>query len=157
MAKLTERQKKRIIADYAECGNYSAVAKRHKVAVNTVKSVVLSDEEFAKNCKHKKEQIEADILDELDKRKDVVLELYDAGISRIIELLETTKDIKGIAIALGTLIDKQTKRRELDFKQQELDFKRREVELKEKLAPSDDKANSLVDDWIQGVLENDGN
>ena len=33
MAKhLTDREKKKIIADYAECGNYSQVARKHKVS-----------------------------------------------------------------------------------------------------------------------------
>ena len=46
MAKhLTDREKKKIIADYAECGNYSQVARKHKVSFDTVKRVVISDPE----------------------------------------------------------------------------------------------------------------
>ena len=50
MAKhLTDREKKKIIADYAECGNYSQVARKHKVSFDTVKRVVISDPETVKS------------------------------------------------------------------------------------------------------------
>ena len=57
MAKhLTDREKKKIIADYAECGNYSQVARKHKVSFDTVKRVVISDPETVKKAEQKKEQ-----------------------------------------------------------------------------------------------------
>ena len=38
MAKhLTDAKKKQIIADYVECGNYSEVARKHKVSKDTVR------------------------------------------------------------------------------------------------------------------------
>ena len=44
MAKqLTDREKKKIIADYAEMGSCNAVAKKHKRSWTTVKQVVESD------------------------------------------------------------------------------------------------------------------
>lgn len=56
MAKhLTDREKKKIIADYAECGNYSQVARKHKVSFDTVKRVVISDPETVKKAEQKKE------------------------------------------------------------------------------------------------------
>lgn len=36
-ARLTDEQKKKIIADYVESGIYSATAKKNGVSVNTVK------------------------------------------------------------------------------------------------------------------------
>lgn len=58
MAKhLTDREKKKIIADYAECGNYSQVARKHKVSFDTVKRVVISDPETVKKAEQKKSRI----------------------------------------------------------------------------------------------------
>ena len=34
--KISDKKKKQIIADYIECQNYSEVARKHKVSVNTV-------------------------------------------------------------------------------------------------------------------------
>lgn len=106
---LTDRQKKKIIADYSECGNYSQVARKHKVSVQTVKRAVLQDSETAKKVKQKKEQNTADILSFMDgKKKDVcdIISLY----------LEYLKDpnkldrasVQSIATSLGIIIDKFT-------------------------------------------------
>ena len=35
-ARLTDKQKKKIIADYVQLGSYNAVAKKHKIADSTV-------------------------------------------------------------------------------------------------------------------------
>ena len=50
MAKhLTDRQKKKIIADYAELGSYRAVARKHKVSDGTVKRICKRDPETTQN------------------------------------------------------------------------------------------------------------
>lgn len=111
MAKhLTDKQKKRIIADYTECGNYSQVARKYKISVDTVKRAVLRDPETAKKMKQKKEQNTADILAFMDgKKKDVcdIIELY-------LHYLQDTKkldraSIQSIATSLGIVIDKFTR------------------------------------------------
>ena len=45
---LTDSQKKKIIADYTECENYSQVARKYKVSFDTVKRTVLNDPETVK-------------------------------------------------------------------------------------------------------------
>lgn len=78
MAKhLTDRQKKKIIADYAELGNYSQVAKKHKVSFDTVKRVVLRDPETLKKTEQKKEQNTADILAHMETKKNAVNQIID--------------------------------------------------------------------------------
>jgi PBSX family phage terminase large subunit len=131
---LTEKQKKKIILDHVEMKNYSAVAKKHEISANTVKNIVLADKDFAEKCDLKKEEFESEILCELDKRKYKVLEFFDSGLDRMIDLLKTSKDIKGIGTAIGIMIDKSTKKKDYDLKEWELDFKRGEFELKKKLA-----------------------
>lgn len=110
MAKhLTDRQKKKIIADYVELGSYNAVAKKHKLSATTVKNTVLKDKKSVEKCEQKKEQNTADILAFMDgKKKDVcdIIDLY-------LEYLRDSKkleraSVQSIATSLGIIIDKFT-------------------------------------------------
>jgi len=139
VARLSDKQKKQIVADYVETGSYRATARNHGVSANTVKSLVSANPETAQKCADKKEQVEADILAELDSRASKVLDLYDKGLDRIAQVITETKDPQRIAMALGILIDKQTKRTELSFRQTEVDVKRRELALKEPQTFDEDK------------------
>ena len=68
-ARLTDKKKKKIIADYMELGSYAATARKHKVSDRTVKAVVLADPETARKYEQKKEQNTTDILAHMEKRK----------------------------------------------------------------------------------------
>lgn len=123
MAKhLTDFEKKKIIADYAECENYSQVARKYKVSVDTVKRTVLRDPTTTEKTKQKKEQNTADILAYMDgKKQDVcdIIELY-------LEYLKDTKkleraSIQSIATSLGIVIDKFTANNQNDQAIQKLD------------------------------------
>lgn len=108
-ARLTDRQKKKIIADYVEIGSYNAVAKKHSVSATTVKNLVLKDAESVEKCEHKKEQNTADILAYMESKKDIVCEILGKGLDALNgpdKLAEATPT--QITTALGTLIDKWT-------------------------------------------------
>ena len=47
---LTDREKKKIIADYAELGSCNAVAKKHKRSWTTITQVVESDPDTMISC-----------------------------------------------------------------------------------------------------------
>ena len=53
-ARLTDKQKKKIIADYVELGSYNAVARKHGVSNHTVKRIALGEAETSKKVQHKK-------------------------------------------------------------------------------------------------------
>ena len=111
MAKyLTDREKKKIIADYVELESYNAVAKKHNVSATTVKNTVLKNNESVKKCEQKKEQNTADILEFMDKKKDDVCNIISLYLS---ELQNSDKlqraSIQSIATSLGIVIDKFTK------------------------------------------------
>ena len=111
MAKhLTEREKKKIIADYVELESYNAVAKKHNVSATTVKNTVLKNNESVKKCEQKKEQNTADILEFMDKKKGDVCSIISLYLS---ELQNSDKlqraSIQSIATSLGIVIDKFTK------------------------------------------------
>lgn len=106
-ARLTDKQKKKIIADYVEIGSYNAVAKKHKVADSTVKRIVLSDSEMKKKAEQKKEENTADILSYMEEKRSVVCEILGKGLDILNDpekLREATPS--QITTALGTLIDK---------------------------------------------------
>lgn len=71
-ARLTDRQKKKIIADYIQLGSYSGAGKLNGVARQTVKRIVMENADVSKKIQKKKEENTADIIDYMDKqRKDV--------------------------------------------------------------------------------------
>lgn len=106
-ARLTDKQKKKIIADYVEIGSYNAVAKKHKVSATTVKKLVFADTESVKKCEQKKEENTADIIDYLESKKNIVCEIIGKGLDVLNdpEKLAMANPAQ-ITTALGTLIDK---------------------------------------------------
>ena len=61
-ARLTDIQKKKIVADYIELGSYNAVAKINGVSNHTVKRIVLESPSITQKIQQKKEENTADIL-----------------------------------------------------------------------------------------------
>lgn len=108
-ARLTDRQRQKIIADYVQLGSYNATAKANGVADSTVKRVVLSDPEMQRKAEQKKEQNAADILAYMESKRDIVCEILGKGLAVLNdeEKLKTAT-LSQITTALGTLIDKWT-------------------------------------------------
>ena len=53
-ARLTDRQKKKILADYLGSGSYRATARKNKVNASTVKRVVEASDDFEQKAAQKK-------------------------------------------------------------------------------------------------------
>lgn len=109
-ARLTDEQKKKIIADYVESGSYNATAKKNGISPNTVKKIVNGNANIAQKCKLKKEQNTADMLAYMESRKAKAQEAVDA----YLEALKDPEKIKSaklseIATAMGIVVDKFTK------------------------------------------------
>lgn len=107
LAKLTDKQKKKIIADYVQLGSYNAVSKIHKVSATTVKNIVTKSVDIVRKCEQKKEQNTADILEYMESQKDDVCEI----LGKCLSVLNDEKKLKAatpaqITTAMGTLIDK---------------------------------------------------
>ncbi len=69
-ARLTDKQKKKIIADYVQIGSYNATAKLKGVSQDSVKRIVLGCEDFAQKAQQKKEQNTTDILGYMENQKN---------------------------------------------------------------------------------------
>jgi hypothetical protein len=107
-ARLTDKQKKKIIADYVQLGSYNAVGKINGVSGNTVKNIVLSqNSDFARECEQKKEENADDILSYMESQMKVVCEIIGKGLTALNdpEKLAAANPTQ-ITTALGTLIDK---------------------------------------------------
>lgn len=90
MAKLSDRQRKQIIAEYVEGdGKVSqrSLAKKYNVCLSTI-SKILSDEKVEQKCTHKKEENTLSMLEYLDSRKNAAQALME----KILSLSE--KDIE---------------------------------------------------------------
>ena len=71
MPKLTDRQKKKIIADYVENGNYSETARLNNTTDVTVRRVVEEDKDnVLKKVEQKKEENTEDMLEYLQNKRD---------------------------------------------------------------------------------------
>lgn len=109
-ARLTDRQKKKILADYVECGSYNETAKMNGVSRNTVKNIVMADKENATKCQQKKEQNTLDMLAYMDSRKEQAQGVIDDYLEALAnpEKIASAK-LSEIATALGIVVDKFTK------------------------------------------------
>lgn len=108
-ARLTDKQKKKIIADYVELGSYNAVAKANGVSLNTVKKIVQENADIAEMCNQKKEENTADILAKMDERKDKVCNIIDLYLDELLNISQFKNLTPNqLTTAMGTLIDKWT-------------------------------------------------
>lgn len=107
--RLTDKQKKKIIADYVQLGSYNAAARLNGVSKDTVKRAVLNCDDFAQKAQQKKEQNTADIIAYMDGQKNDVC----AVLGLCIKLLKnpdiyTKASPQQIATTMAILIDKYT-------------------------------------------------
>ena len=80
-AKLSEKRKKKIIADYAVEGSYRAAARKNGVSPNTVRRLVLADPESARAAQDKKGACARDILSYMDGQRDTYKPAYAIKLS----------------------------------------------------------------------------
>lgn len=107
MAKhLTDAKKKKIIADYVGCGNYSEVARKNKVSKDTVRRLC-NRTDILQKAQEKKEQNTKDMLEYLDQKRDMAFKFIDKAFEEMCkeEKIEKTSIIN-LATAIGIVIDK---------------------------------------------------
>ena len=105
--RLTDRQRKKIVADYLELGSYRATARKNNVSADTVKRTVTECDEIEQKLSQKKAENTADILAYMESQRGLVCEIIGKGLAVLNDkekLREATP--AQITTALGTLIDK---------------------------------------------------
>lgn len=112
--KLTDKQKKKIIADYVDNNNYSETARMNNVSEYTVRTLCKSDnnKEVKEKIEQKKEENTKTMLEMIsktnEKRLNVISKLVDA-IDDKAEKVDQFTSVKDLASAYGILIDKELK------------------------------------------------
>lgn len=105
-ARLTDRKKKKIVADYLELGSYTATAKKNGVSKDSVRRIIRDSDDFARKAREKKEENTADILAYMEKKREAVCGIIEAGLEVLPEKIRSAKSASEVTTALGTLIDK---------------------------------------------------
>ena len=116
MAKLTDKQKKKIIADYVDNGNYSETARMNNTTDTTVRTIIKDNKDVAlKKMELKKQQNTKDILEYMEETKDKRKKVIDLCLEKMEERLNKDElmNIKDIATAYGVLVDKSLKVNEI--------------------------------------------
>ena len=108
-AHLTDKKKKKIVADYLEMQSINAVANKNKVSWSTVRSVLDQMGEIEEKLEEKKEKNTADILAHMEEKKDLVNQIIDKYLEALLEPDRIAKaNPAQLTTALGTVIDKFT-------------------------------------------------
>lgn len=109
-ARLTDRQKKKIIADYQELGSYNAVAKVNGVSDKTVRSIILKNPEITEKFEEKKKQNTLDMLAFMDSRKRKMQEAIDLHLKALTDPDKINgAALSHVATSFGIIVDKATK------------------------------------------------
>lgn len=166
-SKLTDKQKKEIIADYAESGSYRATAKKYGVSAMTVKRICEKDVTTLQKVTQKKEQNTADILDYMESRKEQAKDVLDAYIEALKkpEKIEMAK-LSEIATAMGIVIDKfinNQMKHQLDKQKLEIELLKLESQIKDS-QPEEEAEDNFMDAlngtaaevWEESEVEEDG-
>ena len=107
--KLTDKQKKKIIARYVETTNYRQVAREFGISEASVRNYVKSAPEVSKLCAQKKEENTLDMFKYMEGQKGKVQEL----LSNIVVAMNDPEklaraNVRDLATAYGIIFDKIT-------------------------------------------------
>jgi len=125
LAKLTDLEKKKIIADYVDNQNYSETAKMNNVSVDTVRRLVLNDDEIVNNLKQKKEENTQTTIEYMQTQHETKKRILDKILTAIEKKADNIDDmftnIKDLATAYGIILDKELKVLELQRGKSEME------------------------------------
>ena len=127
--KLTDKQKKKIIADYMENGNYSETGRLNNVSNKTVERLVKNNKEVSDKVKEKKEENTKDILQYMDSIVPKQKKIIDLSLEALEEKLSNPDmftNVKDIVTVYGVIFDKALKYKEMKLREAELEQKKKE-------------------------------
>lgn len=123
--KLTDKQKKKIIADYTINNNLSETARINNVSDTTVKRVInASSKEVLKKVEQKGKENTQDILQYIDESFSKQKKVIDLSLKVLDEKLskpDMFTNVRDVVTVYGILYDKALKSKELKLRQLELD------------------------------------
>ena len=110
MAKLTDKQRKRIIAEYVEDGtSQRKLAEKYHVSPYLIRSILSEDKNLTQKISHKKEENTQSVLAFMDSKKQTVCDLIDKLLAAMgDEDKIAATPLNQLATAMGIVIDKYT-------------------------------------------------
>ena len=117
LPKLTDRQKKKIIADYVDNGNYSETARINGVNKSTVQRLINKNQEAQQKAQEKKDKNTEDMLQYLESKKEDkkrVIELCFKALEDKLASPDMFTSIRDIAMVYGIIVDKDLKIKEIE-------------------------------------------
>lgn len=152
--KITDKQKKKIIADYIQCQNYRETGRINNVSYATVKRLVKeSDFDLSQEITQKAEINTQDTLSYMQEQHEIKKRIVNKilqAMEQKAENIDMFTNIKDLATAYGIIVDKELKFYEI--KQGELSRKSEALQNVEnilvsirKIATQEGDANATVD------------
>ena len=121
MPKLTDKQKKKIIADYVDNGNYSETARLNNTTDTTVRTIIKENKNITlKKMEQKKEENTQDMLQYLESKKEDkkrVIELCFKALEDKLASPDMFTSVRDIAMVYGVIVDKDLKIKEIEATQ----------------------------------------
>ena len=120
----SDKKRKEIVADYIECNNYSKVARKHNVSIETVRRYVKAEKDFVKKSEQKKIENTLSTIEYMQTQHETKKRILDKILKAIedkSENLDMFTNIKDLATAYGIILDKELKVLELQKNKSELD------------------------------------
>ncbi len=109
MAKLTDKQQKRIIAESVSGASIRALAAKYGVSTTTIQRVLKSDTELTQKIAQKKAENTQSVLAFMDSKKQTVCDLIDKLLAAMgDEGKIAATPLNQLATAMGIVIDKYT-------------------------------------------------
>lgn len=122
--KLTDKQKKKIIADYVDNNNYSETARINHISETSVRRIVKGNEGITEKVEQKKEENSQDMFEYMknkDNDKKRIVDLCFEALDQKLSSLDMFTNVKDIATVYGIIMDKELKFRELELRKQEIE------------------------------------
>ena len=122
--KLTDKQKKKIIADYIDNNNYSETARMNNTTDTTVRRIIRENKEILEKVEQKKEENSQDMFEYMknkDNDKKRIVDLCFEALDKKLSNLDMFTNVKDIATVYGIIMDKELKFRELELRKQEIE------------------------------------
>lgn len=124
MAKLTDKQKKKIIADYVENQNYSETARMNNVSDMTVRRIAENNKEVLKKVEEKKQENTQTTIEYMQTQHETKKRILDKILKAIEEKtdnIDMFTNVKDLATAYGIILDKELKVLELQHGKSEME------------------------------------
>lgn len=146
----TDKEQKEIVAYYLECNNYSETARKFGMSDTGVRKIIKrhAGTESTKQLEEKKNNNTQEVIKDMDDRKETVKRLLGKllkGIEDKCDNIDMFTNIRDLAMAYGTIVDKE-------FKRQELELKKKELELQAKELEGDSSLNGSIIQAITGSM-----